>query len=78
VRDKRQKSRWDLLTEGAGEARRAEQRESEARTAKSATESPAPPSQLMKGIVSGENMRRALKPNAYLESLGLPRLARCR
>lgn len=61
MRDKRQKSLWDLLAEGEGEARRAEQRETEASTANPDTESPAATCQLMEEIVSGENMRRALK-----------------
>ena len=61
MRDKRQKSLWDLLAEGEGEARRAEQRETEARAANPDTESPATTCQLMEEIVSGENMRRALK-----------------
>jgi len=61
VQDKRQKSLWDLLAEGEGEARRAEQRETEACTAGLETESPATTGQLMEEIVSGENMRRALK-----------------
>lgn len=57
----RQKSLWDLLVEGESEAQCADRRGAETRPAKRETESPARMCQLMEKIVSGENMRRALK-----------------
>jgi RNA-directed DNA polymerase len=61
MRDGRQKSLWDSLAEGEGEARRAAQRGTETRAAKPETESPATTSQLMEVIVSGDNMRKAYR-----------------
>lgn len=61
MQDKRQKSLWDWLAEGGGEASRAEQRGTEFCAANPEAERPASTDQLMEEIVSGENMRRALK-----------------